>query len=71
MQEAVENETLFKWAQSLKLAVLKYVKSSKDPRADWIRVKFELKRIELLSRDPVRFFLFDHSGLGIDSDLIR
>ncbi|GAA5826434.1 hypothetical protein JCM5353_008872 [Sporobolomyces roseus] len=52
MQEAVANETLFKWSQSLKLAVLEYVKFSQDPRADWVRVKFELKRIELLSRDP-------------------
>jgi len=46
---------LLDWERNLASVILCYLKQSQDPKRDWARVKFELKRLELLAKDPVRY----------------
>ena len=53
-EEVARSEALFDWSQDLEVTLLYYLKHSTDPRKRWIQVKLELKRLELLSRNPVK-----------------
>ena len=45
---------LLDWERNLASAILCYLKVSHDRKRDWIRVKYELKRLELVAKDQVR-----------------
>lgn len=68
-EEVARSEALFDWSQDLEVTLLYYLKHSTDPRKRWIQVKLELKRLELLSRNPVKsafiLYLYESSLIAL------